>query len=384
MGTGQAAAAVLLLLAAGATLAIWISDPLAERAYEFIAFGLAGWAVLQPTLLRKQWGVGMALLPISVWGFGQLAWGSTVYRSATLNVSMRMAALGATALAARVVLREPIVREWFLKYFAWFGSLLAIVSVVAYFTSPGEVLWIAASPYPDVWGPFLSRNNFAQFLELVLPVALWLAAEQRQPGLMWMPAVLLAAGLASASRAGAALLVAETAVGFLMLRPARWRLLLPAFALAAVSMAAVAGGRTLVSRLADPDPLRYRREIFQSAAAMIAERPWQGFGLGTFRAVYPAYANFDSGGVVEHAHNDWLEWAAEGGIPFALAWVLLAACICRPAVRSIWGLGVAAVFLHALVDDPFARLGISGWTFILIGALENTPGRSALSQRRTT
>jgi O-antigen ligase len=85
--------------------------------------------------------------------------------------------------------------------------------------------------------------------------------------------------------------------------------------------------------------------------------------------VYPAYAHFDVGASVDHAHNDWLEWAAEGGIPHALAWAVLAVSVAKPAVRSIWGIGVMAVFLHAFVDYPFARFGVSAWTMTLIGAL---------------
>jgi O-antigen ligase len=150
-----------------------------------------------------------------------------------------------------------------------------------------------------------------------------------------------------------------------------------------VALAALGGAQTLLGRLADPDPLRYRREIFKSTAGMIAHRPWQGFGLGSFRAVYPEFATFDSGAVVEHAHSDWLEWAAEGGVPYAVAWVLLAGCAFPAAIRSVWGIGVVAVFLHAFVDYPFARLGVSAWTFILVGALENTGHPPALTQRRT-
>jgi O-antigen ligase len=105
---------------------------------------------------------------------------------------------------------------------------------------------------------------------------------------------------------------------------------------------------------------------------MIASRPWVGFGLGTFTAVYPAYALFDMGNRVEHAHNDWLEWAAEGGIPYAGVWMALAIWAVRPAVRSVWGIGVLGCFLHGVVDYPFARFGISAWTFALIGMLART------------
>jgi len=115
-----------------------------------------------------------------------------------------------------------------------------------------------------------------------------------------------------------------------------------------------------------------RREIFQSSLEMIAARPWQGSGLGTFREVYPQFATFDAGRVVEHAHSDWLEWAAEGGAGFALVWLAGFLLGARGACRTIWGLGVPAVFLHAVVDDPFARTGVAAWVFILAGAMEAT------------
>ena len=72
---------------------------------------------------------------------------------------------------------------------------------------------------------------------------------------------------------------------------------------------------------------------------------------------------------VEHAHNDWLEWASEGGIPFAALWIFLAIPICRRAFRSIWGVGILAVLVHALVDYPFAKLGVAAWFFALCGGL---------------
>jgi O-antigen polymerase len=239
------------------------------------------------------------------------------------------------------------------------------------------------SPYPDVWGPFLSRNNFAQFLELVFPVSLWLACTRRGPFYLGMSAAMLACGLVSSSRTGAVLLIFEAAAVFVLARPLSSRRLIPLFALGVIALAAVAGGEVLLDRLADPDPLRDRREIFASSLAMIAARPWTGYGLGTFAAVSPEFAQFDPGAVIEHAHNDWLEWAVEGGWPYAAAWMLLMVSTLRPALRSIWGLGVPAVFVHALVDYPFARLGVAAWLFILAGALEGITPEAARSKERT-
>lgn len=315
-----------------------------------------------------------ALVLLSLWGFGQLALGATEYREGTWNESLRMAALGGTTYAAAFSLASADLRLRFLRGFAWFGFMLSAISFAAYFTSPGKVLWLFPSPYPDVWGPFLSRNDFAGFLELSFPVALWMSLDgsvhrarmsgARMP--LWVPAWMLAAGVASGSRAGAALLLVEAAVVLVASAPKRIRF---RFMLLAVLLVALTGAGALLGRLSDRDPLRYRREIASSTLQMIAERPWRGFGIGTYAQVYPAYAQFDSGTAVEHAHNHWLEWAAEGGIPYALVWGALACGIFLPAARSIWGLGTSVAFLHALVDYPYARFGLTAWNFALIGAL---------------
>ncbi|HXP87914.1 MAG TPA: O-antigen ligase family protein [Bryobacteraceae bacterium] len=376
----------LFALAAGATLTIWVRDSVAEWIYE-IGVCVLGAIIFARAAFRKPLenpGLGIptvAVALIGMWGFGQLAAGQTVYRWATLTGGLRMLGLAATGLAAWHALERSRTREAFLDTLAWFGFLLSGVSVLAYFTSVGKVLWVFPAPYPDVWGPFLSRNNFAQFLELVLPVA-W--ARGLEPGLRTesrrlypvMAAVMLAAGLASASRAGAVLLLVESCAVFWLVwrnasrrHAAEIRRALVPFAAVAVVCGVLAGAGTVWVRLRNSDPLEYRREIYHSTLQIIREHPWMGTGLGTFSHVYPAYATFDSGAVVEHAHCDWLEWAAEGGLGYAAIWGLLSVWLVRPAIRSIWGLGVLAVLVHALVDYPFARFGVAAWAFILAGAL---------------
>ncbi len=203
----------------------------------------------------------MAVSVLSFWGFGQLAAGSTVYRYATLNASLRMAALGATALVSSAVFQRAEARDRLLRGllygllhgFAWFGFLLGIASVVAYYTSPGRIFWLFPSPYPDVWGPFLSRNNFAQFLELALPVSLWLGCTlcrtRRGTLYLGMSATMLACGLVSASRAGAVLLMLEAALVFVLVRPPSPRRVIPLFVAGVMVLAALAGGEVLVHRL---------------------------------------------------------------------------------------------------------------------------------------
>lgn len=380
-GTPSSVSAIgLFVLAASATLTIFIRDAFVAWGYALGIFLLGGYGSFKQILTPSGFRVsipGAAIAVISLWGFAQLATGATVYRYATWDASLRTMALGATAWVAASALRDAGLRLRFLAAFTWFAFALSVASVLAYFTSPGRVLWLLPSPYPDAWGPFLSRNDFAGFMELSLPVALWLSsgrARVRVP--LWVPAWMLAAGLASGSRAGAILLLAETGVivGLIYRRRATAK-----FVMLAALLAVVAGAGMLAGRFAEKDPFHYRREMAASTAHMIRDHPWRGSGLGTYAYVYPAYATFDLGAVVEHAHNYWLEWAAEGGIPLALIWLVLVLGVCVPAVRSVWGIGILAVFLHALVDYPFARFGLTAWNFALMGTLSAASVREVSS-----
>jgi O-antigen ligase len=353
-----------------------------DLAYECSVLLLTGSLLLaRSTPIHWRFAAILCLLP--AWGFLQLAAGATVYRHATLQSALQLAALSATAWICYSALGSALIREYFLVAVAWFGFLVAIVSVLAYYTSPGQVLWSIHAPYPDVWGPFLSRNNFAQFLELTLPVALWLALQRPRHLLYWaMSASMLAAGLASASRAGAILLCLETVAAF-WLAPRRDPKLAAWFSVAVLVFASVAGVGTLLGRFTS-DPLAERSQIYQSTLAMISERPAQGYGLGTFATVYPEFALFDSGYTIEYAHSDWLEWTCEGGLGFTAVWVLLAIPVMPKMSHHFWGLGIPAVFLHALADFPFARLGIGVWVFIMLGAIERTRLPAPPLHRRTT
>ena len=119
--------------------------------------------------------------------------------------------------------------------------------------------------------------------------------------------------------------------------------------------------------------MAFRRELDISSLHMIADHPWFGTGAGTWPVAYPKYAIVDAGLFANQAHCDWLQWAAEGGIPLT---VLLAGLFVW-AVRSslngpyprIWGLGIVSVFIHACVDYPFSRPALGSWCIVMLALL---------------
>jgi len=331
------------------------------------------------------WLAALALIPL--WGIAQLFAGRTVYDADTVVSILHWTALFAI-FAVGVHAFDETGRGVFLRLLLSFGAAAAVMVLL----SPYLPVEIASKVFPaeqDFHGPFQNRNNYAAFALLVIPVAAWHGLDAR--GRSWAgwaaAALLYATVIGSGSRAGAVLATIEAVAILAAARlrgVSRKRLAAGALSFAALGAAftAVAGWELLWERLHFSDPLEYRREIYRATLAMIADQPWTGFGLGTFATVYPRFAVFDSGLFVNYAHNDWLQWAAEGGLGMAALTAALVAALAPRAVRSVWGLGVLFVALHALVDFPMQRLGVAGWAVALGAALAacETPSRRAYRQ----
>lgn len=76
--------------------------------------------------------------------------------------------------------------------------------------------------------------------------------------------------------------------------------------------------------------------IFASAIQVVKAHPWLGVGLGAFRAHAPAIA---LGWVPTHAHNAYLSYATEVGIPAAVVFVTLLVRILAMSVRNLRAIG---------------------------------------------
>jgi hypothetical protein len=293
------------------------------------------------------------------WGLVQLGLGTTVYRFATWNAVVWWTAwwiLGATAAG---ILDDPESRRKLLAGIKYGAGILAIEAILQHYTSPGgRIYWLFPTRTERSLGPFVNPDHYAAFAELALPLAL----AGRGPMDLVISGALYASVICGGSRAGAIVATAEILVIPLFVHGRKGLRLVAVAALAA----AIGGGQLLWTRFQLADPFRYRREIAQSAWAMIADRPFAGFGLGAFQTVYPAYARFDIGQIVDHAHNDWLEWTAEGGVVVAALLAAMAWISLRGARRfpHLWGL--YAVGVHSMVDFPLQIPGLTALAIVLL------------------
>ncbi|MEK7403999.1 MAG: O-antigen ligase family protein [Acidobacteriota bacterium] len=374
-------AVVLSVLLFFGILTVWVPQRWPVGVLQSGVFALAAAWALRAAIYARPVRTSLVLIPLAgamLWALLQLALGWTVYRFATWTAVLDWATCLAVFWLALEILGTREVRHGFRKALLYFGFVLSVLSVVQYFTAPGKIFGLFPVDYHNV-GPFLNRDHYSTFVELVLPLALFEALRDRRKTLSHalMAGAMFASVIAGASRAGSILVTLEIGVMlFLGLSPrfASGRTMAGALsrvALFAVVFAAVVGWDVLWSRFQDPDPFRVRRELLQSSLAMVRERPWTGFGLGTWPTVYPAYAVTDFGPDLfgNHAHNDWAEWAAEGGLPFLLLLLSVAVWCARQAVRFPWGLGVVAAFCHCAVDFPMQRPALAALVFALMGAL---------------
>ncbi len=226
-------------------------------------------------------------------------------------------------------------------------------------------------------GPFLYKNACAAFIELIFPLAVYQSLVDDRDSLLYisMAATMFAAVITAVSRAGTVLVIGELLVIVLLawrrglISGPRLRRRLAWTAGFSMVLAAVVGWQVTLEKFREPEPYRVRRELLLSTIAMAADQPLTGYGLGTWPVVYPAYARFDNGLVANHAHNDWAEWAAEGGVPFLALLALLALWSVRPALDSLWGIGVPVIFVHSLVDYPLREPALAALFFAVMGAL---------------
>ena len=317
--------------------------------------------------------------PIGGWGFLQIACKGSVVPQLTLYSALVWGISAVAFILGAQLLRGRGARRLFLELLLWSLTALAVIAMLQYYDDPAMVFGIFQGP-ESVVGTFISRNQFAAMMEMAAPIALWFMLE-RNPltgGLCYV--MIVAATITAGSRAGFILVCAELVIFLLMVVVTRRReaktlvLVFAGLALLVTAAATIAGTEALRKRFEDSDPYIIRRELVKSTSRLIAERPWFGHGMGTWSAIYPHVANFDVALIANEAHNDWAQWAAEGGIPFVILMAAFVMSIAVPAVRSIWGLGVLSVMAHSYVDYPIREPVLSFLWFALAGAVAVSSG----------
>src|SRR5438046_279628 len=230
--------------------------------------------------------------------------------------------------------------DW--RAFAWFvmifAFLVAGLGILQHLTFNGKLYWFREMRYGGIpFGPYVNRNHFAGFVELLLPLALvplllGRVRRERWPVVTLFAVVPIGALFLSVSRGGIVSFGVELAVLALVMiqRRTMGKQLFAggAVLLLALLMVSWLGVGQLLQRFSSFQSLEVtagkRASMRRDTWQIFLHNPVAGTGLGTLQIVYPQYESLYDGKIVNHTHNDYLEALAETGVLGGLccAWFL--------------------------------------------------------------
>lgn len=209
-----------------------------------------------------------------------------------------------------------------------FGTVLSIYSVVQ-----------VASGVNTPSTLFINQNTYSAYLNLIiLPTAgyLLIAKDKTTTIILSVTVFLLVFSAALPGSRGA---TTGQAIGMVLLVLMAWKITSRKRLILLVSLYALA---LILATLTTSNMLRFiekgaeqavhsRHEIWEGSISLLKDTPWYGNGVGTYWLMYPAHRSISDPNAGQNAHNDYLQYWIEAGLPSVL--LLLALII---AVFYIW------------------------------------------------
>ena len=301
----------------------------------------------------------------------QLLLGLSAYAYAGIQEALKYVAYAILFFIAVQCLQTEDTMRRFAVALTGFGFLVAVFAAIQGFTSPGKLYWIREPRFSGwVYGPYVNHNHYAGLMEMLAAVPLAMSLKQEMSGgkrllLIFAGLTMAATIFLSGSRGGSFAFVVEMALlaaAVTVTRSARAALaltLVVALILAAGLLGF--GGVPAVDRLGTipgvhgaASDIRYT--ILQDGLRMARQRPWLGWGAGTFPVVYPQFRSFFTNDFVNQAHNDYLQLLVETGAAGFLLLLAFLFLLFRRAVRHLRYMRIN----HASAASVGAAVGCAG------------------------
>jgi O-antigen ligase len=253
-------------------------------------------------------------------------------------------------------------------------------------------------------GTYVHHGHLAGLLEMVLPLSLvsipiaYHSGKDRSRysirttilvcGLIVCAALIMLGLLYTASRmslAAAAISMAVLGVSELSSRRSRSGVAL-LIAVAGLVVLLVSAPLSLIGRYEGGLTSELRVQIWRDTLTLAAKYPVFGCGLGTFASGVQKYLSMAPDGLVDYAHNDYLQLLAELGMVGFLLVIALAAMFIRDTFGTLYReasgstrllatgcvASLAAIAVHSLVDFQFyipANAMVAAWIAGIAGGI---------------
>ncbi len=320
---------------------------------------------LPPGVVRVLSPGSYVLYTDSVWLGSPGQWVSlSINKKATLEELLRFASYtGLYVLTVQLHAHSRVLRRT-AGVITVFGSVLAFFAIIQHLLPNNRIYWVreltqGGSPF----GPYVNRNHYAGLMGMIFPVIMALFLYYRPRGeqasfrerllgifthpqsnismLLGFSAVLSAASIfLCLSRGGIASLVMSLVFLGLLLRKrsgmSRRGLLLASTVIVIFYAVGWFGWGPIFERFQSIRNSRgeiseLRLDLWKDSLNIIRDFPLTGTGFGSFINIYPSYRTIVSGGIADHAHNDYIELLTDGG---AVSMILLFWFIAVVVVRS--------------------------------------------------
>lgn len=239
-------------------------------------------------------------------------------------------------------------------------------------------------------GTIYNRNHFAGFLEMLVPLSLMIGFARlyersrrrrnrfsaRRPTFAdraakaWI--FLLAGGLLflailfCLSRGGAVSAMIGTAVAALLFSMREFapdrsysRILASSIIILVITGALWIGIQPVVERFVlVPKDSEGRTAVWGGTVQMIRDNPWTGVGAGMHGWAFTSYNTLEGAAFYDYAHNDYLQAAAEWGLPAALIFF-------GTIIIMIWRAGKACLIAEDPVRASLLAGGVGGIVALL-------------------
>lgn len=342
---------------------------------------LVYWAIRVYRRRSEQISVSPFFLPLTVFALlvlAQIVFHTTASRYHTrAELQLVIAYLIILHLVAQSFQRSSHWRSlvWFLMSLAFAVSIFGILQ---HLTFNGKLYWFREMRYGGLpFGPYVNRNHFAGFAELLIPLSLvpLVLGKVRRERLFLVTLLALVPTVAlflSASRGGIISFGVQLVILSLMLllRRIRSTHLLVGGMVLLCSVLAVSwiGVHQVLQRFASPNSMEItaskRGAMSLDTWHIFLDHPVLGTGLGTLQQVFPPYETHYDGKIVNHSHNDYLELLAEVGILGGLSCAGFLAVLLLESLEGLEKLqssfnsalnlsgliGCCGVLVHSVVD----------------------------------
>jgi len=330
---------------------------------------LLGWAFRQNRKKTEQVTISPLLFPLV--GFALVTVAQLVLHTTASAYHTRVEL---QLLAAYIVLLFVMMQSYYRpshwRGFIWFlmglSFFVSIFGILQHLTFNGKLYWFRVLRYGGYpFGPYVNRNHFAGFAELLIPVALvpLVLGKVRKERLFIVALfalVPIVALLLAASRGGIVSFAVEMLVLMLVLLAQRVRgravVLVGMVVLVAVLAVSWIGVRQVLQRFGSYQSmdisLGKRGSMSRDSWRIFMDHPVLGTGLGTLQLVFPPYESLYDAKIVNHSHNDYLEALAETGSLGGLCCLWFLCVLVAESWRGLRNVGSsfgAAVNLSGLV-----------------------------------